>query len=110
MSQHNPSPQQYCSRVHKFDLHMDADAAPTSNRTNASTIGNLNAAVMATAAAAAAATMASIGGGGGGGGHVCTVTVAVSIVVIIVVLIDGTRTRVGDMWCSSMGTTADGRG
>uniref|UniRef100_A0A2S2NR72 Uncharacterized protein n=1 Tax=Schizaphis graminum TaxID=13262 RepID=A0A2S2NR72_SCHGA len=44
LSQHLPSPQQYCSRVHSPDLHIDADAVPTSNSSNI-TSDNLNAAV-----------------------------------------------------------------
>lgn len=35
LSQHLPSPQQYCSRVQRPDLHMDADAVPTFSSSNA---------------------------------------------------------------------------
>lgn len=74
LSQHFPSPQQYCSRVHRFDLHIDADAAPMSDSTNASISGSLNVKV----------TAANAGGGAGRrDGHVADGLWTATVVVFI---------------------------
>lgn len=52
LSQHLPSPQQYCSRVHSPDLHMDADAVPTSSSSNITSDSRKAAAEVATVTAA----------------------------------------------------------
>lgn len=69
LSQHLPSPQQYCSRVHSPDLHMDADAVPTSSSSNITSDSRKAAVAVATVTARCCCT-----GGGGGGGEAVVIS------------------------------------
>lgn len=75
LSQHLPSPQQYCSRLHRPALHMDADAVPTFSRSNVMS-DSPNAVV----------TVAHDGDGAGG-------VVVVVIIILTVVCVGGRQQK-----------------